>query len=46
MPKLPRGVSGTDAVRALEQLRFAVVRQRGNHIGMRRGEAGCIVPNH
>ena len=46
MPKLPRGVSGADAVRALERLGFVVVRQRGSHIVMRRGASGCLVPNH
>ena len=45
MPKLPR-VSGAEAVRILERLGFAVVRQRGSHIVMRRGAAGCVVPNH
>lgn len=45
MPKLPV-VSGADAVRALERLGFAVVRQRGSHMVMRRGSAGCVVPNH
>ena len=45
MPKLPR-VSGQDAVRAFERLGFAVVRQRGSHIVMRRGESGCSIPNH
>lgn len=45
MPRLPR-VSGAEAVRVLEQLGFAVVRQRGSHIVMRRGAAGCVVPNH
>jgi predicted RNA binding protein YcfA (HicA-like mRNA interferase family) len=46
MPRLPRGVSGSDAVRALERLGFIVVRQRGSHIVMRRGASGCLVPNH
>ena len=45
MPRLPR-VSGSEAVRALERLGFAVVRQRGSHIIMRRGASGCSVPNH
>ena len=45
MPKLPR-VSGGEAVKALERLGFEVVRQRGSHIVMRRGAAGCVVPNH
>ena len=45
MPRLPR-VSGAEAVRTLERLGFAVVRQRGSHIVMRRGTVGCVVPNH
>lgn len=45
MPKLPR-VSGAEVVRALERLGFAVARQRGSHIVMRRGSSGCVVPNH
>jgi predicted RNA binding protein YcfA (HicA-like mRNA interferase family) len=45
MPKLPV-VSGADVVRALERLGFAVARQRDSHIVMRRGSAGCVVPNH
>ena len=42
---LPR-ISGREAIRALETLGFAVVRQRGGHVVMRRGSAGCVVPNH
>lgn len=45
MPSLPH-VSGAEAVRALERLGFTVVRQRGSHIVLRRGAAGCVVPNH
>jgi predicted RNA binding protein YcfA (HicA-like mRNA interferase family) len=45
VPKLPR-VSGAEAVRALERLGFVVARQRGSHIVMRRGAAGCVVPAH
>ena len=45
MPKLPR-LSGAEAVRRLESLGFAVVRQRGSHIIMRRGASGCVIPNH
>lgn len=45
MPKLPH-ISGAQAVRALEHLGFVVVRQRGSHIVLRRGSAGCVVPNH
>jgi len=45
MPSLPR-VSGAEVVRALERLGFRVTRQRGSHIVMRRGAAGCVAPNH
>ena len=45
MPRLPR-ISGPEAVRALQRLGFAVARQRGSHIVMRRGSLGCVVPNH
>lgn len=45
MPRLPR-VSGTETVRALERLGFAVVRQRGSHVVLRRGTSGCVVPIH
>jgi predicted RNA binding protein YcfA (HicA-like mRNA interferase family) len=45
VPKLPH-VSGAEVVRALEHLGFVVVRQRGSHIILRRGSAGCVVPNH
>jgi HicA toxin of bacterial toxin-antitoxin, len=33
--KLPRGVSGERLVRALEQLGYSVVRQKGSHTRMR-----------
>lgn len=45
MPKLPR-ISGAEAVRAMEKLGFRIARQRGSHIVMRRGSAGCVVPAH
>ena len=45
MPRLPR-VSGAEVVRALGRLGFAVARQRGSHIVLRRGSTGCVVPNH
>ena len=45
MPKLPR-ISGAEVVRALQRLGFAVARQRGSHIVLRRGSTGCVVPNH
>jgi predicted RNA binding protein YcfA (HicA-like mRNA interferase family) len=43
MPKLPR-ISGTEIIRALEQLGFERVRQSGSHVIMRRGPKGCVVP--
>jgi len=45
MPKLPH-VSGRDVVRALERMGFSIVRQRGSHIVLRRGQGGCVVPDH
>jgi predicted RNA binding protein YcfA (HicA-like mRNA interferase family) len=45
MPELPV-VSGRDAIRALESLGFAAVRQRGSHVVLRRGSSGCVVPVH
>lgn len=45
MPKLPV-VSGAEVVKALEQLGFVQVRQRGSHVVMRRGSAGTVVPLH
>jgi predicted RNA binding protein YcfA (HicA-like mRNA interferase family) len=44
-PSLPR-ISGDEAVRALEKLGFARVRQKGSHVILRRGSAGCVVPLH
>lgn len=45
MPKLPR-ISAAEAVEAMQRLGFVVVRQRGSHIVMRRGDDGCVAPNH
>ncbi|MDN5869943.1 MAG: type II toxin-antitoxin system HicA family toxin [Nitrococcus sp.] len=45
MPDLPH-VSGAQAIRALERVGFSVVRQRGSHVVLRRGTAGCVVPKH
>ncbi|HED03666.1 MAG TPA: addiction module toxin, HicA family [Candidatus Fraserbacteria bacterium] len=49
MPKLRR-VSGQEAMRALEQLGFVQLRQRGSHVILKRrmpeGEVGCVVPLH
>ncbi|MCA1667927.1 MAG: type II toxin-antitoxin system HicA family toxin [Thermomicrobia bacterium] len=49
MPELRR-VSGSEAIRALERLGFARIRQRGSHVILKKqapdGEIGCVVPLH
>jgi predicted RNA binding protein YcfA (HicA-like mRNA interferase family) len=35
--KLPRGVSGDRLIRALENLGYVVVRQKGSHVRLRHG---------
>ena len=45
MPRL-RQVSGDEAIRALERLGFAQVRQRGSHVVLKKGESGCVIPRH
>ena len=46
MPPSLAHISGADAIRALQKLGFTVARQKGSHVVMRRGSAGCVVPNH
>jgi predicted RNA binding protein YcfA (HicA-like mRNA interferase family) len=45
MPELPR-LSGQQAIRVFEALGFSVVRQKGSHVVLRRGEKGCVIPLH
>jgi len=45
MPELPR-ISGKRAVEVFECLGFVQTRQRGSHVVLRRGSAGCVVPLH
>ena len=45
MPKLPV-VSGKDTINTLEHLGFTVTRQKGSHVVLRKGNIGCVVPNH
>jgi predicted RNA binding protein YcfA (HicA-like mRNA interferase family) len=49
MPELG-GISGREAIRALERLGFEQVRQRGSHVILRKqtseGAIGCVVPLH
>jgi predicted RNA binding protein YcfA (HicA-like mRNA interferase family) len=44
--KVPRDVSGTEAVKALRRLGFVVTRQVGAHIRMAKGATRVTVPNH
>ena len=45
MPEYPIA-SGAEIVGALERLGFRQVRQRGSHVVMQRGVAGCVAPLH
>ena len=45
MPELPR-ISGPEAIRVFEKLGFAVVRQRGSHVVLRKQDKGCVIPVH
>ena len=44
--KLPRDVSGPEAVKGLKRLGFVVTRQVGSHIRMAKGSVRVTVPNH
>lgn len=44
--KLPRDISGPEAVKALRRLGFEVVRQEGSHIRLVRQSVRLTVPNH
>jgi predicted RNA binding protein YcfA (HicA-like mRNA interferase family) len=44
--KLPRDVSGAEAVRALERLGFSIRRQTGSHVRMTQGNRRVSVPMH
>lgn len=45
MPKLP-SVSGKKIIRSLNKMGFTIVRQRGSHVFMQRGESTVTVPLH
>jgi predicted RNA binding protein YcfA (HicA-like mRNA interferase family) len=45
MPKLPR-ISGKQCISVFIALGFEEVRQRGSHVVLKMGEAGCVVPMH
>jgi predicted RNA binding protein YcfA (HicA-like mRNA interferase family) len=44
--KVPRDISGKEAVRALKRLGFVFVDQRGSHIRLAKGPIRITVPNH
>jgi len=44
--KLPRDISGAEAVQALERLGFSITRQAGSHVRMARGNRRVTVPMH
>jgi len=45
MPKLPV-VSGRKLIRALSRLGFVIVRQKGSHVFLQKGEYTTVVPLH
>ena len=44
--KLPRDVTGDEAVRALRRLGFVELRQTGSHRILRQGTRTVVVPQH
>ena len=46
MGKLPRGVSGKDAVRVFEKVGFTFRNQTGSHVSLSRGTDRISVPMH
>lgn len=44
--KLPRDISGAEAVKALRRPGLNVVRQEGSHLRMSKGNIHVTVPNH
>lgn len=45
MPDLP-SISGKEAIKVFKRLGFAVVRQRGSHVVLRKESSGCVIPLH
>jgi len=45
MPRIP-ALSGGQVIRVLEKTGYLVVRQRGSHVKLRKGEMTVIVPVH
>jgi predicted RNA binding protein YcfA (HicA-like mRNA interferase family) len=45
MPKLPV-LSGRDLIAILKDLGFVIVRQKGSHVSLQKGEFKTVVPLH
>jgi predicted RNA binding protein YcfA (HicA-like mRNA interferase family) len=45
MPELPI-ISGKKAIKIFENLGFKIIRQRGSHVVLRKGNSGCVIPVH
>ncbi len=45
MSELPH-ISGRRAVKVFESLGFKIVRQKGSHAVLRKGNKGCVIPVH
>ena len=45
MPEL-RGFSGREVIKILQRLGFKLMRVKGSHATLEKGEKGCIVPLH
>ncbi|MCL6533586.1 MAG: type II toxin-antitoxin system HicA family toxin [Armatimonadetes bacterium] len=45
MPKLPV-LSGRELIRLLQKAGFEVVRQKGSHVSLRKGDRRTVVPLH
>lgn len=39
-------LSGNDIVKIFQKMGFAVARQKGSHLVLRKGNRGCVVPMH
>ena len=44
--KIPRGVSGVEAARALKRLGFIPLRQTGSHLILSKDQRTVVVPQH
>lgn len=44
--KLPRDISGAEAIKALERMGFTITRQVGSHVRMAQGNRRVTVPVH